>query len=93
MLVKEFTEEIRNKLSGIEKELDRHELIGFIESIALKEIAFENMSVKDIHKISKRVFYAVGSDVSVLEPYIDDENVSEIMVNGRVMYSLKKKEN
>ena len=35
------------------------------------------MSVKDIHKISKRVFYAVGSDVSVLEPYIDDENVSE----------------
>ena len=82
MLVKEFTEEIRNKLSGIEKEPDRHELIGFIESIALKEIAFENMSVKDIHKISKRVFYAVGSDVSVLEPYIDDENVSEIMVNG-----------
>lgn len=82
MLVKEFTEEIRNKLSGIEKEPDRHELIGFIESIALKEIAFENMSVKDIHKISKRVFYAVGSDVSVIEPYIDDENVSEIMVNG-----------
>lgn len=82
MLVKEFTEEIRNKLSGIEKEPDRHELIGFIERTALKEIAFENMSVKDIHKISKRVFYAVGSDVSVLEPYIDDENVSEIMVNG-----------
>ena len=82
MLVKEFTEEIRNMLSGIEKELDRHELIGFIERTALKEISFENMSVKDIHKISKRVFYAVGSDVSVLEPYIDDENVSEIMVNG-----------
>lgn len=82
MYIKEFTEEIRKKLSFEDNEPDRNELMEFIERMALREEKFEKMPVSAIREIAKRAFYAVGSDVSILEPYMEDDSISEIMVNG-----------
>lgn len=82
MRIKDFTEEIRKEISEQGFELTKDEIINFIEKKALHKKYFGHLSLEEIKRISKRVFYAVKSDVSILEPYINDEEVSEIMVNG-----------
>ena len=82
MYAKEFTEDIRKMISDMENEPEPSELNDLIQIAALKKEEFEKLPVREIYDIVQRAFYAVGSDVSILEPYIADEDISEIMVNG-----------
>ncbi len=82
MLTKQFTNNIRKEISINQMELSNEEMFSFIEKKALESSELAELDIDEINKVVRRVFFAVNSDLSILEPYINDESVSEIMVNG-----------
>ncbi len=82
MPVKEFTNSIRKEISINQLELSREELFSFIEKKAIESKELAELDIDEINKVVRRAFFAVNSDLSILEPYINNESISEIMVNG-----------
>ena len=82
MKIKEFVDLLRKELAGKEDALDIEQIEDFIKTRTLREEDFENLSLEEISKIVKRAFYSIKNDMSVLSPYIEDNSISEIMVNS-----------
>ncbi len=82
MNVKKFVDEIRYGLSSSEEILTREEVLKYIEKNLFGYKEFKQLSIYEIKKIVKRVTYSIMSEVSILQPYMEDSTISEIMVNG-----------
>lgn len=81
--IQELIREIRSILTFQEKELSDHEAWEIIENYILQETNFAMHSPKENAEIVRRLFYSVRKDLDILQPYIEDQHVSEIMVNGK----------
>ena len=82
MEFQEMISEIRRILILQEKEITDELVMDVIEEYVLDACAMEMSHPKEKQGLIKRIFYSLRRELDVLQPYIEDENVSEIMVNG-----------
>ena len=83
MNISAITDSIRHDLNIMQTDMSDDEVRAFVEE---KIFAHENLSVRsldDIAYIIDNVFYSLRSDLGILQPYVDDRDVNEIMVNGK----------
>lgn len=83
MNIKEITAEIRYELNIVNEEISDLKVKEYIENIILNHPETGTLSIEELSKIVMRIFYSIRSDVSILEPYIKDDDVNEVMVNGK----------
>lgn len=74
--------EIRKVLTFREEDLTDEAALAIIEDTILRDKKMAMLSYKENQKLIHRVFYSLRRDLDILQPYIEDERVSEIMVNG-----------
>lgn len=80
--IQQVIKEIRNALTFREEELTDEAALAIIEDIVLRDKKMAMLSHKESQKLIRRVFYSLRRDLDILQPYLEDERVSEIMVNG-----------
>ena len=82
-LVRKITEDIRGVISSRGGELTDEEAIAIIESFVLNDQRLSLYANAERASVIERVFYALRKDLDILQPYAEDKEVSEIMVNGK----------
>ncbi|MCI9597080.1 MAG: CpaF family protein [Firmicutes bacterium] len=75
--------EIRNTLTFREEELTDEAALAIIEDTILRDKKMAMLPYQESQKLIRRIFYSLRRDLDILQPYIEDERVSEIMVNGK----------
>lgn len=82
MNVKEFVEYTRKSLIEAENINEYKDVYNYIVKKAIRYDEFKDLSLEQINAIVIRTIDSIKSDVSVLKKYIEDDTISEIMVNG-----------
>lgn len=80
--VQQVIKEIRDILTFKEEELTDEAALSIIETVILRDKKMAMLPYQESQKLIRRVFYSLRRDLDILQPYIEDERVSEIMVNG-----------
>lgn len=80
---RQITKDIRRILTIKDEELTDQLVRETIESYILKDKHLMQRHPKEVEKLIERIFYSMRRDLDILQPYIEDEKVSEIMVNGK----------
>jgi len=81
--LKNATEEVRRKIHSAGKEMNDQAVFELVENLVLREESFQRVHYKTKVKIIDDIFYSLRKDLAILEPYAKDQEVSEIMVNGK----------
>ena len=76
-------QKIRSALALEEEELTDEFVRETIEAHILKDRRLIQRHPKDVEKLIDRIFFSMRRELDILQPYIEDEQVSEIMVNGK----------
>lgn len=81
--VQQLLSEIRGILTTREEEITDEAAMKAIEEYIFhhKELAMRHP--KENQKLIRRLFCSLRRELDILQPYIEDEQVSEIMVNGK----------
>ncbi|MDD6920085.1 MAG: ATPase, T2SS/T4P/T4SS family [Eubacteriales bacterium] len=88
-MIENFLNNIRIEISSLG--LDSEKIEEFIVNKIIRSSLFINYSMSEIRKLVSRLIYAIKSDISILEPYLLDDEISEIMVNGYKNIFLERK--
>jgi pilus assembly protein CpaF len=80
--VKEITEGVRAVIISRQEQLSDAEVLALIEDYVLRDRRTECSSFRAKGELITGVFNATRKDLDILQPYADDIEVSEIMVNG-----------
>lgn len=80
-LQKEIYEKVMKKLD-FDKEYSDREIEELIDDVIVLESKSESMDIENRGRIKKDVFYAIRK-LDVLQQFIDDGDITEIMVNGK----------
>jgi len=75
--------EVRDEISMKACEITNEEALSVIESFVFRNDKFAMYSRGEKAEVIDRLFYSLRSDLGVIQPYADDDEVSEIMVNGK----------
>lgn len=78
-----ITERIRYKLNTNEENISDAEVRDFIESEIFADENMQARSLEDLSLLIDNIFYSLRCDLGILQPYIEDRAVNEIMVNGK----------
>lgn len=89
-LQKKLTEKIRKEIDKGDF-LEDEEILEKIEEMILKDEETRNFSLKEKRELIETIFNATRKELDVLQPFADDEEVSEIMVNGEKDVFIEKK--
>jgi len=89
--VKEITESIRTIINGRQEQLNDDDVLALIEDYILKDNRVKNFSFREKGELITGIFNATRKDLDLLQPYADDKEVSEIMVNGIDNIFIEKK--
>lgn len=90
---KAIINEIRKEL-GVNNVLDDEEQIyNDIQDIVMKDERLFDWNFKEKGKLINRIYLTIRKDLGILEPYCQDEDVTEIMVNGYKNIFIEKKGN
>jgi pilus assembly protein CpaF len=81
--IQQAIREIRDLLALQQRELTDEEAMEIIENHVFQHEEFAFLSGKQKGEYIKRIFHAVRKDLDILNPYQEDDQVSEIMVNGK----------
>jgi pilus assembly protein CpaF len=82
MNVKQITQEIKEIIIQQEGNMSDEDVLHLIEDAVLGDDDYSHFSLAQIAALVHRIFYSIRKDLDILQPYLDDETVSEIMVNG-----------
>ncbi len=74
--------DIRKKLVLREDEITDESVRTVIEEYVLHNLQLNMHHHKENRQLIDRIFYSMRRELDILQPYIEDEGVSEIMVNG-----------
>lgn len=79
----EITDIIRKHISRTKASVEDDEVMEIIEKYVFtrQELAFRDYE-ETLHIINS-IFYNLRKDLSILQPYIEDDDIKEIMVNGK----------
>lgn len=78
-----LTEEIRRNLSCMAEYADDRQVKKYIEKRVMNHEATIDLTTEELKKVVMRVFYSIRRDTGILTPYIEDDEVNEVMVNGK----------
>lgn len=81
--VRELIKEMRSTLTFQDEEITDEAALEFIETYILKNKKWTMLSPRESEKLVNRIFYSLRRDLEILQPYLEDPRVSEIMVNGK----------
>lgn len=80
--VKEITEQVRAIINSSEEKLSDAKVLELIEEYVLHDSRTEWGPYDVKGELIQGVFHATRKELGLLQPYAEDETVSEIMVNG-----------
>ena len=83
MNYQEIISEIRGKLILQEKEITDESALAAIEDYVLHHKELSMSHPRENRYLINRIFYSLRRELDILQPYIEDEKISEIMVNGK----------
>lgn len=72
----------RKEISASGQNIGDDEAYRIIEKLAFELPQTEFLSASEIRRIVTETYYTVRCELDVLTPYLEDDNVTEIMVNG-----------
>ena len=81
-LIKEISDEIRRNVGGAGYESDE-EIRRLIEEYVCHSPRTKRMNFKDKISVVNGVFNSMRKELDLLQPYMEDPEINEIMVNGR----------
>ena len=79
----DIANKIREEISRKAKEITDEEALLMIEHFVFNHENFSLYALSEKSEMVSRVFYALRKDLDALQPYADDDEISEIMVNGK----------
>jgi pilus assembly protein CpaF len=82
MNVNKVMQEIREAIVAKEETLTDQEVLQLVEEIVLQRDEYAHLNIKELSSVIHRIFFGIRKDLDLLQPYLEDESVSEIMVNG-----------
>lgn len=82
MEFQEIISDIRKKLVLTEDEITDETVLTAIEEYVLHNLQMDVRHPNECRKMVDRIFCSMRRELDILQPYIEDEKVSEIMVNG-----------
>ncbi|MDF2655121.1 MAG: pilus assembly protein [Bacillota bacterium] len=80
--LKEITEGVRSMINSREEQLSDGEVFELIENFILEDPRTECLNFREKSEVISSIFNITRKDLDLLQPYADDRDVSEIMVNG-----------
>ncbi len=80
--VKEITDGVRAVINSKQEQLSDAEVLALIEDYVLRDHRTEGSSFRAKGELINGIFNITRKDLDILQPYADDKEVSEIMVNG-----------
>ncbi len=81
-LIKEISDEIRRNVGGAGYESEE-EIRRLIEEYVFHSPRTQRMNFKDKISVVNGVFNSMRKELDLLQPYMEDPEINEIMVNGR----------
>ena len=81
--LREITEGVRAVINNQKEQLSDQEVLALIEEYVMRDSRTEKDSFRVKGEIISKVFNTTRKDLDLLQPYADDREVSEIMVNGK----------
>ena len=80
--VKEYIRDIRLLLTESVEEMTDEKALAIIEEYVFSQERSSSCSFKDNTALIERLFLSLRCEMDILQPFIDDRSISEIMVNG-----------
>jgi pilus assembly protein CpaF len=80
--IKEITEGVRAVINSKQEQLTDNEVMALIEDYVLGDSRTDVFTFREKGEMIHSIFNATRKDLDLLQPYADDREVSEIMVNG-----------
>ena len=80
--VKEYIRDIRLLLTESVEEMTDEKALTIIEEYVFSQERSSSCSFRDNTSLIERLFLSLRCEMDILQPYIDDKSISEIMVNG-----------
>lgn len=89
-IIKNTTEKIRELIRNTAMGQTDEEVLELIEKQVLDDKKLVSVPVKEKAEIINNVFFKTRRDLNILEIYANDDNVSEIMINGKDSVFIEK---
>jgi len=89
--VKEITEGVRAVINSRQCQLSDSEVLELIEDFVLHDTRTNQYPFKMKGEVIQSIFNSTRKELDLLQPYADDNEVSEIMVNGKDHIFIEKK--
>lgn len=90
MEFQEIITNIRKELVFNEGEITDESVMQVIEEYVLHNLQMSLIHPNESKKLIRRIFCAMRRELDILQPYVEDEKVSEIMVNGKDQIFIEK---
>ena len=81
--IKQYMMDVRLQITDSEGTLDDQEALKKIENYVFSCPKAETCSHHHNIRLIERLFYSLRKEMDILQPYIEDKSMSEIMVNGK----------
>ena len=82
-IIRDKTDVIRGKIRNDMSGKSDSDVLVLIEDEILEDVSLSSVSLREKSEIIKRIFNKTRRDLNILEAYATDDEVSEIMVNGK----------
>ncbi|MBR0456713.1 MAG: CpaF family protein [Firmicutes bacterium] len=89
--VKEYIRDIRLLLTESVEEMTDEKALTIIEEYVFSQERSSSCSFRDNTSLIERLFLSLRCEMDILQPYIDDKSISEIMVNGADSIFIERK--
>lgn len=88
--VRHISDDIRMSIDDFMPENDE-DIRRYIESFVFKNEKTRHLNYRQKYSLINRIFNSMRREMDFLQPYMEDDEVSEIMVNGRMDIFAEKK--
>lgn len=85
-----MTDRMRREIGGIGREMTDAEVMELLEQRLLLSEELKFAGFKKKKKILETIFLSIRKELSVLDPYLKDPEINEIMVNGKDRIFIEK---
>ena len=87
MYLEEKTARVREKILAAEENLSRQQAMEIIEDVVFADA--EEIELSELHAVIRTLYARTRSKLGILEEYIEDASINEIMINGKDRFFLE----
>ena len=87
MYLEEKTARVREKILAAEENLSRQQAMEIIEDVVFADA--EEIGLSELHAVIRTLYARTRSKLGILEEYIEDASINEIMINGKDRFFLE----